>query len=103
MLGKYMKHAAIIGACLVALASGFWIAWWQADCTYVARAGALIVAIVVLSEGWIILTTKTPDELPLWTSPQVHSAARVAIILIFLGALIQGYGDLLAKVVFSCH
>lgn len=98
-----MKHTIVVAGCLCAIAAGFALAWWQCDYTQVARAGALVVGFVVLSEGWIIITTPNPGNLPMWTNPAAHTAARLAIALICVGTLIQGYGDLVAEIVLPCH
>ena len=98
-----MKHIVLAISSITVLAIGFWLAWYEGDCSHAARAGAMVVGIVVLVEGWILLVTKNPGNMPFWRNPASHSAARIAIVLIFIGTIFQGYGDLAARGLQLCH
>ena len=92
-----MKHRLIAAICFASLVAGFFLARLLNDCSHAARAGAIVVAVAVLCEGWLLLRTTRSDDMPFWGSPESHKAGRVAIALIVLGTLTQGYGDLLAR------
>ena len=103
LLGKTMRNIAVVVSCVAVFVFGLWLSWLLGDCSQSSRSGALIVAIVVLVEGWLLLVTKSSDDMPFWKKPESHQAARVAVALIAFGTLVQGYGDLLAKGLLLCH
>lgn len=96
-----MKHLLSILLCITFLASGVWIARSTGDWSYVARSGALIVVAAVLLEALPVLLAPRADDVPMWESPESHSAIRISILLICLGTLLQGFGDIAAEWVFS--
>lgn len=98
-----MKHWAVVVISLVTLAGGFVAAHLLGACSAPTRAAALVVAGVILFEGWLIISTPSADNMPFWTSQEAHTAARVALVLITLATLIQGFGDVIAGALVSCR
>jgi hypothetical protein len=92
----------IISLCIAIVVVNIFLAREYCQFWLIGSSGALVVAISVMVEGWIIFTTPRVDDLPGWTDPKQHTAARVTLVLVSVGTLIQGYGEKLATVLLSC-
>lgn len=99
----WLKHLAIAGICVAILIANVWIAWTTCDWSWVTRSGTLIVAAGVLLESWHILKTARADDMPFWGSQSAHTAIRVAIGIVCVGTIVQGYGDFLSRVFPACR
>jgi hypothetical protein len=88
-----MKHVALwIVSVLLILLSAI-IPAADSRCAWISRAGGLIVTLGILWESWPLLTTARADDLPMWTSPEAHSAVRHAILVTCFGTLIWAYAE----------
>lgn len=99
----HMKHILTVIVCFLILAAGTGYAWWKCEWPAVSRAGTVMVVAAILFESWRPLLTSNPDNLPFWKSPASQNSARVALLLVCFGTLVQGWGDLVAEVVLSCR
>jgi surface polysaccharide O-acyltransferase-like enzyme len=97
-----MKQVAIVISCAAIAAGGVVLGYMRCDWSALPRSGALVVVVAILSEYWVVLTTPSPDQMPFWTTTEGHTATRVAIVLMAIGTLMQGFGDLLAQPVLTC-
>ena len=84
-------------AALIAVASAYF-SWALCDWSWFQRSGNLVAVSGILLEYWQVLTTPKADSMPFWRTQEGHSAARVAIVIVCFGSVIQGYGDLLSRV-----
>jgi hypothetical protein len=95
------KHALSIGAAIVIAAVFALQSWATCDWSWFQRSGTLVGVVGVLIESWQMVLTEKPDDLPMWSTAESHSGAKVAIAIGCVGALIQGYGDLIGKL-YTC-
>lgn len=97
------KHLGIACACLAIFAVNVWIAWETCEWSWVTRSGTLIVAAGVLLESWLILKTSQNGDMPFFGSQSGHTAIRVAVVIVCLGTVVQGYGDFLSRILPACR
>ena len=83
----------ILIVALVTMAS-FVVSYVRADWLIFSRAGALIVVLGVFLEYWPIIIQPDHGKMPFWRSDDSHTAARIAAIVVCIGTLIWGFGDL---------
>lgn len=62
------------------------------DPTWIDRAGASIVVAGLILEGWKYLITSNSGKMPMFGSPEGHSAIRTGLFIIIIGTAIQAYG-----------
>ncbi|MEW6513366.1 MAG: hypothetical protein AB1443_05130 [Pseudomonadota bacterium] len=91
------SHALSIGSASAIAVVFAMTSWATCDWTWFQRSGTLIGVAGVLIESWQLIETNNPDDMPMWSTPESHSTAKVAIALGCVGALIQGYGDLIGR------
>lgn len=96
-----MKHMLTIIICVLIFVLHVYLGWQYCDWTWITRSGASIVAVGILLESWKLLMTSHADDMPIWRSQEGHAAIRAAILIVCVGTLIQGYGDLLFRY-FAC-
>ena len=96
-------HIAIAAICLVILGASVWLAWIACEWSRVTRAGTLIVGAGIFWESWPILRTSRVGDLPHYGDQAAHTAIRVAIVIVCIGTLVQGYGDLVSHVLPACR
>jgi hypothetical protein len=97
-------HFAIAAICLSILGANVWLAWTICDWSWVTRSGTLIVVAGILWESWPILKTARAGDLPFYGPGQAaHTAIRVAIVIVCVGTLVQGYGDSASHILPACR
>lgn len=94
-------HTLSISVTMFIAAISAMTSWATCDWTWFQRSGTLIGVAGVLIESWQLIETNSPNEMPMWSTPESHSTAKVAITLGCVGALIQGYGDLTGRL-YTC-
>jgi len=92
------KFAVFVICSLVFLVHVF-IAIITNEASWVARSGTSVVAVGLLLESWKIIATPRADDMPLWDSQLGHSALRASVLIIVIGTLVQGYGDLVFTII----
>ena len=98
-----MGHAAVAATCAGIFAAHIWLGWLTCDWAWVTRSGTLVVATGILLESWLILKTPRADDMPAWTNQPGHTAIRVAIVIVCIGTIVQGYGDLPFRLLRRCR
>ena len=97
-------HFVIAAICLAILGAHVWLAWTTCNWSWVTRSGTLIVVAGILWESWLILKTPRADDLPFFGPSQAaHTAIRVAIVIVCVGTLVQGYGDSVSYILPACR
>ncbi len=99
---RWPWHLAIATICLVFLGANVWFSWATCDWSWITRSGTFIVAAGVLWESWPILKTPRVGDLPFYGSQAAHTAVRVAIVIVCVGTLVQGYGDFVSHILPAC-
>lgn len=94
------KHWLTFTTALAVVSGATFWGWTRCDWSSVTRSGTVVVAAGILLEYWQLLRTTSADKMPFWTSQSGHEAARVAIVVVCLGTLLQGYGDWVASTLF---
>lgn len=94
-----MKHWLTVTVTSLIFLGHVLTAWSDCDWSIVQRSGAVVVAIAILFEGWTILKTPITEDMPQWSRQQTHSLARSAVVILIVGSLIQGYGDVLFRAI----
>lgn len=89
-----MLKVTVFVICSLVVALHVFVAVSTNDASWVSRSGSSFVAVGLLLESWKIITTPLADDMPFWSSQSGHSALRTSVLIIIVGTLIQGYGDL---------
>lgn len=77
-------------------------AWQNCQWEWVSSIGAVAVIIATLIEGWNILRAKPAEGGSITISGQALTSVQISILLLCLGTLIAGFGDVLGKLAFGC-
>lgn len=76
-------------------------AWKNCQWGWVSSTGAVAVIIATLIEGWDILRAK-PSGAGITLSGQALTSVQISILLLCVGTLIAGFGDVLGNWAFGC-
>lgn len=95
------KHWLTFVTVIAVVSGATFLGWIRCDWSHVTRSGAVVVTAGILLEYWKLLQTTSVDETPFWGTQSAHDATRVAIVVVCLGTLIQGYGDWVASSILS--
>lgn len=96
-----MAQLVVFISCLAVFAGHVALAVYSGEAAWASRSGSAIVAVGLLLESWKLLTTPRADDMPMWSSPEGHSAIRASVVIIIVGTLIQGYADLTFRCLFG--
>lgn len=96
-----MRHWLSIALSVGVLMLGLYFGKKTGDWAFVSRSGSLVVVVAVIFEAWPSLSIADPGKLPMWESRESHRDFRVSLVLVAFGTLIQGYGDIVAKMLLS--
>ncbi len=72
-------------------------AWFTEEWLWVSRGGSAVVAVGVLMEGWPLLKINRSNDSPGWLEDKALRAIQNLTLVIVLGTLVNGYGDVVAK------
>jgi hypothetical protein len=97
------RHLIVFYVVIVVLLMAGRYAWQNCSWEILSSvsAGAVILSTLIL--GWKVLRVRpeTGDEVPL--RGDTLSAVRVAIIVLCVGMLFAGFGDVVGKAIFGCR
>jgi hypothetical protein len=96
------KRLWLVLICSAIFLAGFWLSWRTCNGSWINSSGTLIVIAGIFLEGWKLLTTKRADDMPMWGTQESHTAIRVALFIVIVGTLVQGYGDYLLGLLRTC-
>jgi hypothetical protein len=85
---------AYIIALLIAVGGGIWSVFIS-DWAAFSRSGSLIVVSAILLEYWPYIRTNDAGEMPFYHTQPTHDSIRHGAILVCIGTLIWGFGDLI--------
>ncbi|MDP2239432.1 MAG: hypothetical protein Q8K18_04620 [Burkholderiales bacterium] len=77
-------------------------AWQNCQWEWISSIAAFAVIIATLIEGWGILRAKPTEGGTITLSGQALASAQISILLLCVGILIAGFGDVLGKWAFGC-
>ena len=97
------RHLIVFYVVVVVLLMAGRFAWQNCAWDILSRVSALAVILSTLIISWKVIRLKpgTGDELML--RGELLSAARMAILVLCLGMLFAGFGDVLGKWAFGCR
>ena len=96
------RHILTILIAIIIIFGAFFLSYSKSDWMYFSRAGSLIVFFGIVLEYWPVIIQSDPDKLLVWTSPDSHKAARVALVIVSVGTLIWGFGDCVCSIFGQC-
>lgn len=96
------RHLIVFYIVVVVLLMAGRYAWQHCTWELLSSVSAVAVIAATLIESWQILRTKPGGGESITLSGQALASARIAILVICVGMLIAGFGDVLGKSVFGC-
>lgn len=66
---------------------------FRCDFTIINRYGTVVVVVGILLDYWPVLRTVNVDDMAFWGTQEGHDSMRIAILVVCVGTLVQGYGD----------
>lgn len=92
-IGGMISIVVLCGAVGVILDSSKWL----------PHSGAAVVFIGVFIESRGRLLKPNVDEKVFWTNQRLHNSDRTAIVIVLLGTLVWGFGDIINKILFNLN
>jgi hypothetical protein len=96
------RHLIVFYIVVVVLLMAGRFAWQHCTWELLSSVSAAAVIAATLIESWQILRLKPEDGGSITLSGKTLASARVAILVICVGMLIAGYGDVLGRAAFGC-
>lgn len=96
------KRLWLVLICSAIFLASIWLSWRTCNGSWINSSGTLIVIAGIVLEGWKLLTIKRADDMTWWRTQESHTAIRVALLIVIVGTLVQGYGDFLLGLLRTC-
>ena len=96
------RHLIVFYIIVVVMLLAGRFAWQNCAWELLSSVSAAAVIAATLIESWHILRIKPDDGGSITLSGKTLASVRVAILVICVGMLIAGYGDVLGRWAFGC-
>jgi len=77
-------------------------AWKSCEWEWVSSVTAFAIIIATLIESWAILRARPDEGGTITLSGQALVSVQISILLLCVGIIIAGFGDVLGKLAFGC-
>lgn len=96
------RHLIVFYICVIVLVLAGRIAWQNCVWEVMSSVSATAIVFAVLIIGWRVIRLRPDEGDQLVLKGELLAITRMTIIVICVGMLIAGFGDVLGKFVFGC-
>ncbi len=97
------RHLIVFYIAVVVLLLAGRFAWQNCSWEVLSSISALAVVAAILIDSWKILKLKPGESSSITLTAETVASVRLAVLVICVGVLIAGFGDLLGRSVFGCR
>ena len=96
------RHLIVFYVCMIVLVLAGRAAWQNCMWELLSSVSAAAIVCAILIIGWRVIRMRPDDGDQLLLKGELLSITRMTIIVICVGVLIAGFGDVFGKYMFGC-